>query len=307
MSTAPEALPYVRHVVDILQQPSWTALAQGSRPWLCLNGAHSETLEDELQAVTKRFDHLWAWRHTDYEYAPPGYRQGPLLVALDAPLFTYALAHWLPQKAGLILQGPESQEALAQQIQRLRALVPTDGYPIAFSLHATRTLEELCEGLPTDSLAELFGPIHRFVWYAGDVHSGEWLCANAPSTPAPATSNAFIALTEDDEAGLNRATLAWFMRDCAREFRQRFPAYDHPDNEPLLWQHLTHFANEATEQLGLSTERDVRHYMALRFAYSHESFTKDPELKRMLMAKEVDGKQRLFAAEDHLIARNAPR
>ncbi|AYQ41438.1 hypothetical protein CVS37_26055 [Burkholderia lata] len=114
-----------------------------------------------------------------------------------------------------------------------------------------------------------------------------------------------ISLTQDEEVALDRASLAWFMRDCAREFRRRFPAYDHPGNEPKLWRHLAHFAGEATDQLALVTERDVRHYMGLRFRYLHEYFAQDAALRDVLLQRQVNGKHRLFDAEARLMERGA--
>jgi hypothetical protein len=77
------------------------------------------------------------------------------------------------------------------------------------------------------------------------------------------------------------------MRDCARDVRQRCPAYDRPENEPVLWRHLNLFAREATDQLALAAERDVRHYMELRFQYSHELFAKDLALRDILINQYV--------------------
>ncbi|PAK10667.1 DUF4123 domain-containing protein [Burkholderia ubonensis] len=301
MSTTLELQQWSRRVVEALPRTNWTSLTQGPRPWLCLNGAHSETLEEDVLAVTNRFDYHWIWRDTAWEYGAPGYRQGPMLVPLDESLYAHAVECWLRQRAGLILLGPDEEDALVYHLQRLRLLTASDGFPIGFSLHAARQLEELCEGLRADRLSELFGPIQRFVWYAGDEQMGEWLSVNAPASDRPASvTNEPIALSSDDENALDQASLAWFMRDCAREFRQRFPAYDHPDNEPMLWRYLAHFANEATDQLALTTERDVRYYMALRFQYPHDYFAKDSILRDTLIRRQVDGKQRLFAAAARL-------
>ncbi|WP_423762323.1 hypothetical protein [Burkholderia sp. NLJ2] len=301
MITKLELQQWPRRVVEALPRTNWTSLTQGARPWLCLSGAYSETLEEDVLAVTNRFDYRWIWRDTAWEYGIPGYRQGPLLVPLDEPLYAHAVECWLRQQAGLILLGPDEEDVLVYHLQRLRSLTASDGFPIGFGLHAGRPLEELCEGLPADRLSELFGPIKRFIWYTGDGQTGECLFADAPATDRPTSvPEGPVALTVDDEIALDQASLAWFMRDCARAFRQRFPAYDHPDNEPVLWRYLAHFANEATDQLALTTERDVRHYMELRFRYSHELFAKDATLRDILIQRQVDGKQRLFAAEARL-------
>jgi len=290
-----------RQFVLPLPRIDWQMLQQGPRPWLWLSGAHSETLEDEVQAITQRFDHRWVWRKTPLEYSVPGYRQGPLLVALNEALWTHAVDHWLRQQAALVLVGPDDGEALVHHLQRLHQFTASDGLPTSFSLHAVRQLEELCEGLPADRLSELFGPMQQLIWYVGNEQAGEWVSASAPlADPQPTLSRKPIALTVDDESALDHASLAWFMRDCARDFRQRFPEYDHPVNESALWRHLSIFASEARDQLALTTERDMRHYMALRFQYPHEFFTKDTTLQAILTKRETDGLQRLFDAEDRL-------
>ena len=303
MDTTSDQSKGSRQVVNTLPLMDWATLQQGARPWLWLSGAHSETLEQDLLKLTKRFDYRWVWRDTPWEYASPGYRDGPLLVPLDEPLFTFALDHWLGQQAGLILLGPDDEAMLVAHLQHLHQLLGSDGFPIAFSLHAARALEELCEGLPADRLSQLFGPIQRFVWHAGDVLSGEWLCADAPEAALTSwITESPIALTANDEAALGQASLAWFMRDCARDVRQRFPAYGRPENESVLWRHLNLFTSEATDQLGLVTERDVRHYLELRFRYAQESFTKDVALRDLLVNRQVQGKQRLTDAEARLAA-----
>lgn len=303
MDTTFDQPNWSRQVVNALPDMHWAALQQGARPWLCLSGAHSETLEQDLLKISKRFDYRWVWRDTPWEYGSPDYREGPLLVPLDEPLFAFALDHWFHQQAGLILLGPDDEASLIAHLQHLHQLTGADGFPIAFSLHAVRPLEELCEGLPADQLSKLFGPIQRFIWYAGDTQSGEWLFADAPVSALTSwITEGLIALTANDEAALGQASLAWFMRDCARDFRQRFPAYDRPENESVLWRHLKLFAREATDQLGLATERDVRHYMELRFRYSQESFTKDGALRDILVNRHLKGKQRLTDAEARLSA-----
>lgn len=302
MGTMTDEATWSRQVVNTLPHMTWAMLQQGARPWLWLNGAHSETLEQDVFAITKRFDYRWVWRDTPWEYGSPGYREGPLLVPLDEAIFTFALDQWLRQQAGLILLGPDDEAGLIAHLQHLHQLTGADGFPIAFSLHAVRPLEELCEGLPASRRSKLFGPIQRFIWYAGDVQSGEWLFADAPENDPHSVAQLPLTLTPDDEAALDQASLAWFMRDCARDFRQRFSAYGLPENEPVLWRHLNLFVREATDQLALATERDVRHYLELRFSYPQAFFAKDVELREILVRRQMQGKQRLTDAEARLMA-----
>lgn len=298
-----EASRWKRRVVHALPCVDWATLEHGARLWICLDGAHSDTLENDVLQVTRGFEHRWVWRDTPREYRHPGYRHGPLLVPLDEALFAYALDHWLSQRAGIILLASDDNDVLVAHLQQLHQLADADGFSVDFSLHGARALEEVCEGLSTNSLSRMFGPIQRLIWYAGSKHRDEWLVADSPSlghaTPA---LDAPIALTKVDETSLDQASLAWFMRDCGRTIRQQTPAYDDPKNEPVLWLHLDLFVQEATDQLALTMERDIRHYVDLRFRHPQDFFAKDNVLRAILTQRHVQGKQRLVDAEARLSA-----
>ncbi len=296
-----EASRWKRRVVHALPCLDWATLEHGIRPWICLDGAHSDTLENDVLQIKKGFEHRWVWRDTPREYRNPGYRHGPLLVPLDEALFTYALEHWLRQQAGIILLAPDDHDTLVAHLQQLHQLTGPDGFPIRFSLNGARGLEESCEGLTANSLSRLFGPIQRFIWYAGNENQGEWLVADSPF-PGQATTalEEPIALTNADEISLDQASLAWFVRDCARNIRQRTPAYDDPKNEAVLWRCLDLFMHEAADQLALTLERDVRRYVDLRFRYPQALFVKDNALREILTSRHIPGKQRLADAEARL-------
>lgn len=282
---------------------TWARLEQQARPWLCLNGAHSQTIENDVQAVTKGFDYRWIWRDTAWEYESPGYRHGPLLLPLNEAKYTCALDQWLRRQAGMILLGPADGDTLVAHLQHLHHLVGADGVPISFSLHAARQLEELCEGLSPNRLSAMFGPIHRLIWHAGEDPSGEWLSADAPDLeqPMPALGEP-IALTDVDQTALDHASFAWFMRDCMRDFCKRIPACGDPRNQAMIWRHLGLFVREATEQLALTTERDVRHYLELRVRYPQALFVNDAELRGVLVNRHVQARQRLIEVEARLAA-----
>jgi len=289
-----------RYVVRSHPAPTWAALAAAPRPWLWVSGACSETLEEDVRSITQRFDHQWVWRGTPLEYGAPGYRQGPLLVPLDRRLFDHALVHWLPQNAGLILRGPEDGAVLVRHLQTLHRLVAADGLPVGFSLHAVRPLEELCEALSDDRRAALLGPIQSLLWYANHADPAGWLTvANPVASGIAASESPALFLSPDEEAALDRASFAWFMRDCVREFSQEFPDYVHTDNLPLLREHLNIFFGES-KRLGMELERDVRHYMELRLRYPQSSFVHDQLVFDTLRQRQVAPMQRLFAVEERL-------
>lgn len=300
MDTSFELPDYSRQRVKAAPTPDWATLQQGGRAWVWLNGALNPTLQDELKQLDRFFSARWLWYGTPRAFVPPGYRSGPVLVTLDERIVNHALAHWLPQQIGLILLAPDDEDSLAAHLEHLQQLTGAKGQPLSFGLGAFRALEELCEALPDERLAQLFGPIKRLVWYAGDRHSGEWVSADAPLTgAAPIIAQRPIELSTYDEAALNPATQAWFMRDCVREFRRRFPIYDAADGQAELWRRLNVFALEAST-LTLTTERDVRHFMELRLQYPQRFFDHDRELREIMLRRAVEGKQRLIDAEARL-------
>ncbi|CAN7716701.1 hypothetical protein [Caballeronia sp. LjRoot31] len=299
ISDAPVA-DWSRHRVQELTEPVWTELSTGARAWLWLDGAHSDTLENEVTAVTHRFNHRWIWRGTEREYQNPGYRQGPMLVPLDAPLLDHFLATWAPQSAGLILLSQAGDDVLVGHLQQLHQFIAADGLPLRFSLAALRQLEELCDGLPSQRLAELFGPIDAMIWRAGDRQPADWLRADTPHNGGlPLASGQCITLSADDEAELDRASFAWFLRDTTRRLTQQYPALVAALDRNEFAQQLTAFASEANN-LGLHLERDARHYMALRLTYPQEPFERDTVLRTRLGQRHIAGQQRLFDLEDHL-------
>ena len=298
-----EASRWTRRVVNASPCPDWAALEREPRPWLLLDGTHSDTLETDVLQIKRGFEYRWVWRDTPREYRNPGYRHGPLLVPLDEALFTHAVEHWLRQQAGIILVAPDDIDLLVAHLQQLHHLTGTDGFPLRFSLNGARALEEFCEGLTAHSLSRLFGPIQRFIWYAGNEHQGEWLGADSPvqGQAAPALDEP-IALTKADEVSLDQASLAWFVRDCVRSIRRQTSAYDDPENEPALWRRTGLFVREAADQLALTLERDVRHYVDLRFRYPQDFFANDNVLREILIERNIPGKQRLLDAEARLSA-----
>jgi len=78
-------------VVKASQCPDWVSLEPRARAWILLDGAHSDTLENDLLQIRRGFEYRWVWRDTPREYRNPGYRHGPLLAPLDEALFTYAV------------------------------------------------------------------------------------------------------------------------------------------------------------------------------------------------------------------------
>ncbi|AIR89455.1 DUF4123 domain-containing protein [Pseudomonas cremoricolorata] len=300
MSATSEFPDYSRQVVKASPIPDWATLQQSARAWVWLNGALSQTLQDELKQLDRFFNGRWLWYGTPWAFTPPGYRSGPLLVTLDESIFNHALAHWLPQQIGLIVLAPDDEDSLVAHLEHLQQLTGANGQALSFGLGAFRALEELCEALPAERLAQLLGPIQRLVWYAGDQHSGEWVSVDAPVTgAAPTIAQRPFELSTYEEAALNPATQAWFMRDCAREFRRRFPVYDAADAQAELWRRLNAFALEASA-LTLRTERDVRHFMELRLRYPQRFFDHDRVLREIMLRRAVEGKQRLIDAEARL-------
>ncbi|SAK83802.1 hypothetical protein AWB80_05549 [Caballeronia pedi] len=301
LSSAESARPdWSRHVVQEVAEPAFAELQKAARPWLWLDGAASDTLEAEVMAITHRFDHRWVWRGTEREYQGPGYRQGPLLVPLDTALFDHFLTHWAVPGIGLVLLSEADESTLITHLQALHQIIAADGGPLRFSLAARRPLEELCEALPPHRLAELLGPIKTLSWAAEAVAPAMWLRIEAPAnyTSSFVPAHAFT-LTTSDEAKLDRASMAWFMRDTVRRLRENYPSQANLIDTDECAQHLALFADEA-RRLELRLERDVRQYLALRLVYPQESFERDAVLRASLMKLDVSARQRMMDLEDRL-------
>ncbi|WP_020202194.1 hypothetical protein [Cupriavidus sp. WS] len=288
-----------RQVVRVIDTPNWAQLETGLTAWLWLNGAHSTELESEVQALTGPFSLYWVWRGTPREYEPPGYRRGPMLLPLSAPLLEKFISAWGPEQAGLILVGPAEPQPLLQHIQALDHFTGSDGQPIAFRLDALRTLEEICEALPSEQLARVFGPIQSLIWHAGQ-NVDEWLRIRTPVTASGDLQDGQqIALTGSDEAALNLASRAWFMRDFACLMTRRFPVFSTKEDQLRLRRQLTIFVDEANS-FGFSLERDLRFYMELRLRYTQKAFVEDRLIQDLLRQTSIQGLQRLFDISDRL-------
>ncbi|RQS72620.1 hypothetical protein DID96_10380 [Burkholderia sp. Bp8963] len=180
-------------------------------------------------------------------------------------------------------------------LQGLHQFIAADGWPVAFGLNVTRALEECCEALPEDQRAQLFGPIEACIWHDGETQTNAWLRADAPDRKAPPLSiDRHLALTPGDEAALNLASRAWFMREFAHTLTRRFPAYAPAEAQLDLRRSLAMFADEA-HQFGFRLERDIHYYMELRLRYPREPFVEDKTVRALLHQRENHGMSRLFA------------
>lgn len=288
-----------RQVVKVVAEPEWARLETEGKTWLWLDGRNRPELESEVQPLAEPFSMQWLWRGTPKEYEHPGYLHGPLLVPLNAPLLEKFVSTWGPEQAGLILIGPEDLESLLQHLQLLDQIIGPDGHPIAFQIGALRTLEEMCEALPSRQRARIFGPISSAIWHAGKDFS-EWLQMPAQATaPTESANTAPITLTRSDEAALNLASRAWFFRHFSRLMTQRFSIFASEENQLRMRRQLALFVEEA-QRFGFHLERDIRFYMELRLRYPQEAFNNDQEIGALLGQTHLQGLSRLFDISDRL-------
>lgn len=288
-----------RQVVKVVAAPDWPQLQAESKTWLWLDGRNRVGLEEEVHPLADPFSVQWLWRGTPREYDYPGYRHGPMLVPLNALLLEQFISTWGPEQAGLILIGPEDSEVLQKHLQVLDHLTGPDDQPLAFQLGALRTLEEMCESLPAEQRARIFGPIKSGIWNAGK-DFGEWLQMPAQiAAPVGLDCDSRITLTRSDEAALNLAGRTWFLRHFSRLMTQRFPIFASEDNQLHMRRQLVVFLEEA-EGFGFLLERDIRFYMELRLRYPQEAFSNDQEIRSLLGQPDIQGLQRLFDINDRL-------
>lgn len=294
-----EAQAWSRRTIQTVEKPCMSALTQGDRPWLWLNGASSEKLEGDVTAVTGRFNHHWLWRGMEWEYSVPGYRQGPLLVPLDEALLETFLRTWAPASAGLIILTSADNETLLAHLRNLRVLTAADGYPVPFNLGMLRQLEELAEGLSAHRFAELLGPIHSLIWLPHENDSHTWLRAESPFSAPGLPKVGALRLTPEDEAAVNHANRDWFLRNTARQLEQQQPALTQALGPQELSRRLAIFSEEA-RGLGCIRERDTFHYLRLRVTYPQKNFLNDTVLRALLCNRTVDARLRLTESESRL-------
>lgn len=288
-----------RQVVKVVAEPEWSRLETQGKTWLWLDGRNRLELESEVQPLADPFSVQWLWRGTPKEYEHPGYQHGPMLVPLNASLLEKFVSTWGPEQVGLVLIGPQDPESLLQHLQLLDQIIGPDGHSIAFQLGALRTLEEMCEALPSGQRARLFGPITSAIWHAGE-DFGEWLQMPAQiAASAESDDNQRITLTSGDEAALNLASRAWFLRHFSRDMTERFPLFASERNQLRMRRQLVLFVEEA-ERIGLRLERDMRFYMELRLRYPQEAFSKNEEIRTLLGQSHIHGLARLFEASARL-------
>lgn len=287
-----------RKVVKVVAEPDWAQLGAEGKTWLWLNCRNRTELESELQPLADPFSIKWLWRETPKEYDYPGYRHGPMLVPLNASLLEKFASTWGPEQAGLILIGPDDVDPLLQHLHCLDQVTGPDGQPVAFHFGALRTLEEMCEGLPSEQRARVLGPVSSAIWHAGR-DFGQWLQIPAQTTDAEPDHTLHITLTSSDEAALNIAGRAWLLRHFSQLMINRFPIYSTDANRLRMRRQLVMLLGEA-EGYGFRLERDIRFYMELRLRYPQEAFSKDREIVALLHQSHIQGLQRLFDIQDRL-------
>ncbi|MDR3410837.1 MAG: hypothetical protein P4L87_07840 [Formivibrio sp.] len=298
-----EAFPYKN--IHLVAKPVLSTLSEEHQPWLCLNGALVDTLDDDVRALTKRWVHHWVWRGTDWEYTTPGYRHGPLLVPLNEALLDTYLATWAPMGMGPIVLGPANPDTLIAHLQNLRLISAADGNPAFFSLTALRQIEEMAEGLPAHRFSEVLGPIQGLIWQNGKGDTRQWLRADNPSsqTLAMRAENRF-ALDEAEEEALGQTSHWRFLRDAARQFTEQYPERIRPLGAEELARRLVMYAGEAVK-LEMTNERDMRHFMRLRLIYPQRFFDRDEMLRATLGDLKSNARLRLSECElrlQHLTA-----
>ena len=308
----PEHAGWPRQTLRVVQAPSMDSLADdrasadtdscpgygSASAWLWLDGAQSATLEHEVSSLQSGVDRHWLWRGTDWEYQPPGYRHGPLLTPVTAPLLQAFIDDWAPRQMGVLLFAGDDAPASAH-LKHLRLMRAPDGLPMRFNLTATRQLEELCEGLPADRLAQLLGPIQRLIWRTADDAGALWLQADVPVPNETAPDPRGFALSAAEEDAVNRASFAYFMREAVRRHVPADMATKHPAAHAKLLHQIALFTDEAG-LINLRLERDIHHYIELRLYFPQLPFEKDAELRANLARRDESGLLRLNHAEHRL-------
>lgn len=271
-------------------------IEQGSY-WLLINGACSESLEEQVVALNGRRHHHWLWRGTAREYGIPGYRQGPMLVPLNEALFDTFVNTWASDSAGLIILAPADTGAVISHLSRLSTLTTANGNPVDFHLGMLRQLEELAAALTDFRLAQVLGPIASLLWQS-PADTEQWV--KLPN-PHPATDGPYgqLLLDAQEETALNHASTAWFMRCTLQRIAKEQPGLVQQFDATELTRRLEVFKQEA-DQVAIVRERDLYRYFLLRLRYPQQRFTEDPQLLELLSEKALDARLRLNESEYRL-------
>lgn len=288
-----ELWPYRQ--VQAIAKPDWNAVRDADGAWLWVDGAQDQDLAREIAAIASPPDREWIWRNTPWEYAGPGYRQGPLLTRVNEVLMQRYVSEWAMKGAGLILF-TNDRERLVLHLRNLRHITAANGDSVHFSLRALRRLEEFSEGLSREHLGRLLGPIRSMVWCLPGQPEGWRRIDNIVEDDTSLEHDGAFELSDDEETALNRASVTAFMRRAVgrlyldhREDVQAMPP------EKLKHQ-LEVFLNES-QRIGLIHERDVFHYLRLRFVYPQGPFVLHQPANRILSDRDVHGRLRLREAE----------
>lgn len=285
--------PYLN--VQAVDRPEWKAISAAGDAWLWLDGAQDDQLEAKVGTVSATSDREWIWRDTSWEYEGPGYRQGPLVVRLNEALMERYIADWAMTGAGLILFSVD-RDQLVRHLQHLRHITAANGDRVHFSLRALRKVEELCEGLSSASLGSLLGPIRSALWYLPG-HADAWRRIDNPREEQhPLTYDGAFAISGAEEEALNRASAAAFMRRTVERLCSDFQRQVETLSPDELKRQVEIFVSES-QRIGLMHERDIYHYVRLRFAHPQKPFLKDEPVHRILAEREVVARLRLREAE----------
>lgn len=285
--------PTLRTSLETIEKPAFPLLAQQGHPWLLANGSSSATLEQEVAAMTGRQNHRWLWRDTEWEYNAPGYRQGPLLVALNERLFNTFL-QWAPEFSGAIILTAFDDDALFTHLHQHRVVLTADGNPVKFHLGMLRQLEEFADALSASRLAQLLGPVQSLIWRSSACYDDNWFRLQNPD-PGPPQAE-LLQLTTAEQADLNQANQAWFMANTTRRLVHEYPQLTQCLDPEELSRRLKIFKQESAG-LALVRERDAYHFMRLRLAFGQEHFEHDTSLNSLLCNRAIDARVRLSEAE----------
>ncbi len=285
--------PYLR--VQAVDRPEWKAISAAGDAWLWLDGAQGDELEAKVGTVSALSDREWIWRDTSWEYEGPGYRQGPLVVRLNEALMDRYLADWAMTGTGLILFSVD-RDQLVRHLQHLRHITAANGDRVHFSLRALRKVEELCEGLSGESLARLLGPIRSALWcLPGDPEA--WRQIDSPSgEQRPLQYDGAFEIRDAEEEALNRASAAAFMRRAVERLCSEFHEQVRTLSPEALKRQVEIFVGES-QRIGLMHERDIYHYVRLRFVHPQKSFVRNEPVHRILAEQDVVARLRLREAE----------
>lgn len=256
------------------------AAKQTSRLLWILDGG----LEPDLETIVTQLDYRiwrdWIYNQTEYEAE---FQKGPLLVEAcsDTPLLEAFVESWAPLHWGGLLISSHPFEVVLQHLRALRHAQLPDGSLALLRLHEPRALRGFAQGMDSDALDHLLGPIDHWHWCEWNAGHGDWYQLAHSSPRHGAIAHCPLMLSTAHVRALENQREDYRNKGFARRLRMSgIPALDNMD-EPALLGYVQIQATHAVLR-GFDNDEDLMDYLDIYFRYHRAIFEPDSRLADIL-------------------------